>query len=139
MRYKRDLASVLRRMAEHFPCLVLSGARQSGKTTLLREVFGDYHYVSLDVPAQAELAERNPEQFLEENPAPVLIDEVQYSPGIFRNLKVVIDQDIDRKGIFILTGSQKFNLMKEVSESLAGRAGIANLENSLGSGTRRFL
>jgi predicted AAA+ superfamily ATPase len=85
--------------------------------------------VSLDLPSVAEQAERNPAQFLAENPAPLLVDEIQYAPGLFRHLKAAIDRDRHAMGRFILTGSQHFTLMKGIAESLAGRSGIAELEN----------
>lgn len=107
---------------------MLTGARQTGKTTLLRELFPRHHYVSLDLPSAAELAEREPELFLTQHPAPLLVDEVQYAPGLFRHLKIAIDSDRHATGRFILTGSQKFNLMKAVSDSLAGRCALLELE-----------
>lgn len=116
------------RLAAHFPAVVLTGARQTGKTTLLRARFPDHHYVSLDLPSEAQLAEDSPEQFLQRHPAPLLVDEVQYAPGLFRHLKVEIDRARDENGRFVLTGSQKFGLMRGVSDSLAGRCGVAELE-----------
>src|SRR6185437_347569 len=83
---------------------------------------------SLDLPVEAEQAEKEPETFLRRHPPPVLIDEVQYAPGLFRYLKVAVDASRTRHGQFLLTGSQKFTLMKSVSESLAGRADIVELE-----------
>jgi predicted AAA+ superfamily ATPase len=85
-------------------------------------------FVSLDLPTEAEQAEREPQSFLQRHQPPVIIDEVQYAPGLFRYLKVAVDASRDRNGQFLLTGSQKFTLMKSVSESLAGRADIAELE-----------
>jgi uncharacterized protein len=107
---------------------VLTGARQVGKTTLLRSLFPDYRYVSLDLLQDAEQAEHAPEEFLRRFSPPVVIDEVQYAPKIFRHLKVAIDANRNENGQFILTGSQKFTLMKEVSESLAGRCAVLELE-----------
>ena len=128
MLYKRGIKEVVLRQAQHFPAVVVTGARQSGKTTLLREAFSDYNYVSLDLPSEAERAEKDSQAFLSANPPPLIIDEVQYAPEIFRHLKVQIDNDRNRYGTFILSGSQKFPLMKEVSDSLAGRAGLVELE-----------
>src|SRR5260370_21737014 len=71
---------------------------------------------------------KEPQSFLSRHPSPVIIDEVQYAPRLFRHLKVVVDASRARNGQFLLTGSQKFTLMKSVSESLAGRADIAELE-----------
>ena len=84
--------------------------------------------MSLDLPNQAEQAEKEPGTFLQRHPPPVLIDEVQYAPGLFRHLKVAVDAHRTRNGQFLLTGSQKFALKKNVSESLAGRADIVELE-----------
>ena len=129
MQYPRRCAGRVIELARFFPTVVLTGARQSGKTTLLRKAFAEHRYVSLDLPSIAEQAERNPAQFLAENPAPVVVDEVQYAPGLFRHVKAAIDRDRHSMGRFILTGSQHFTLMKGVSESLAGRCGIVDLEN----------
>lgn len=119
----------LRSLARSFPALVLSGARQSGKTTLMGQTFSAYHRVSLDLPSRAEQAERDPSSFFRDNPPPLCVDEVQYAPGLFRHIKAEIDKDRHAMGRFILTGSHSFNLMKGVSESLAGRAAIIELEN----------
>ena len=125
------------RLARHFPAVVVTGARQTGKTTLLTRLFPDHNYVSLDLPAEAQLAEEDPQTFLIRHPAPLLVDEVQYAPGLFRHLKVEIDQNREASGHYILTGSQKFALMREISDSLAGRCGVLELEalsiNELGS------
>ena len=126
--FPREIAASVRRMARHFPAVVVTGARQTGKTTLLTKLFGDYNYVSLDLPAEAQLAEEDPQSFLSRHPAPLLVDEVQYAPKLFRYLKVEIDRDREMNGRFILTGSQKFGLMQGVSESLAGRCGVLELE-----------
>ena len=126
--FPREIAASVRRMARHFPAVVVTGARQTGKTTLLTKLFGDYNYVSLDLPAEAQLAEEDPQSFLSRHPAPLLVDEVQYAPKLFRYLKVEIDRHREINGRFILTGSQKFSLMQGVSESLAGRCGMLELE-----------
>jgi len=128
MYIERAAAKSLRQLARHFPAVVLTGARQVGKTTLLRKVFPHHTYVSLDLPSTAESAENEPEAFFRRYPPPVVIDEVQYAPGLFRHLKSAIDADRHATGRFILTGSQKFSLMQEVSESLAGRVGVLELE-----------
>ena len=118
----------MRRLARHFPAIVVTGARQTGKTTLLTRLFPDHNYVSLDLPAEAQLAEEDPEVFLRRHPAPVLVDEVQYAPKLLRHLKVEIDRNRESVGRYILTGSQKFALMREISDSLAGRCGVLELE-----------
>lgn len=124
----RKQEALLRKLCGQRPVLTLSGARQTGKTSLVRRLFPGHGYVSLDLPSEAEQAEKDPAAFLERHPAPVIIDEVQYAPGLFRHLKAVVDADRKAFGRFILTGSQKFALMREVSDSLAGRTAVVELE-----------
>jgi hypothetical protein len=124
----REIEARLNRSAKTRPVIVLTGARQTGKTSTFLRLFPGYGFASLDLPTEAEQAEKEPERFLLRHPAPVIIDEVQYAPGLFRHLKVAVDAHRARNGQFLLTGSQKFTLMKNVSESLAGRADIAELE-----------
>jgi predicted AAA+ superfamily ATPase len=124
----RDIQARLIRSAKTRPVIVLTGARQTGKTSTFLHLFPDYAFVSLDLPTEAEQAEKEPERFLQRHPPPVIIDEVQYAPGLFRHLKVAVDVHRKRNGQFLLTGSHKFTLMKNVSESLAGRADIVELE-----------
>lgn len=109
--------------------VVLTGARQTGKTSLIKRMLPEYQYVSLDLPSEATLAERDPEAFLRRYPPPLIIDEVQYAPAVFRHLKTVIDTRRTEQGLFVLTGSQKFSLMQGVVESLAGRIEVAELES----------
>lgn len=143
MRYKRDSSARILTLSRFFPAVVLTGARQTGKTTLLKTLFPTYNYVSLDLPSKAAEANHDPTLFLTKHKPPLIIDEVQYAPELFRHLKVVIDQDRDRNGQYILTGSQKFVLMKSVSESLAGRVGLAELDTlapeELGEDLKRFV
>ena len=124
----RALNPVSNAPRETRPVVVLTGARQTGKTSTFLRLFPKHAFVSLDRPAEAEQAEKEPGTFLQRHPPPVLIDEVQYAPGLFRHLKVAVDAHRTRNGQFLLTGSQKFTLMKNVSESLAGRADIVELE-----------
>ena len=125
----RQIESHLLAAANFFPSLVVTGARQVGKSTLLRKLFPHYEYVALDLPSDADQANKDPDSFFKRYSGHLIIDEVQYAPGLFRYLKNLIDQDRHSTGKYILTGSQKFTLMKEVSDSLAGRVGIINLEN----------
>ncbi len=118
----------LRRSARTRPVLVLTGARQTGKTSTLQRLFPEFGFVSLDLPTEAAQAEKEPEVFLRRHPAPSIVDEVQYAPALFRHLKVAVESGRSRYGQYLLTGSQKFTLMKGVSESLAGRADIVELE-----------
>ena len=120
--------ATIRELLSYFPALVLTGARQTGKTTLLKALLPEYSYVSLDLPSVAAMAEENPEEFFSRYPKPLIVDEVQYAPRLFRHLKARIDEDRHSMGSYVLTGSQKFTLMKEVSDSLAGRAAIVELE-----------
>lgn len=102
--------------------IVLTGARQTGKTSTFLRLFSKHSFVSLDLPTEAEQGEKEPRAFPQRHLPPVIIDEVQYAPGLFRHLKAEVDARRTRNGQFLLTGSQKFTLMKNVSESLAGRA-----------------
>ena len=136
---QRDIESRLRRSARTRPVVVLTGARQTGKTSTLLRLFPDYGFVSLDLPTEAEQAEKEPDNFLRRHPPPVIVDEVQYAPQLFRHLKVAVDANRTRNGQFLLTGSQKFTLMKSVSESLAGRADIVELETLSFAETRTAL
>ncbi len=113
-------------MAEHFPAVLVTGARQVGKTSLLRRLFPDAGYLTLDYPAYAEAAVTEPEALLARFSEPLIIDEIQYAPSLLRYLKVRIDED-RAPGRFLLTGSQTFSLMQGVSESLAGRCGAHRL------------
>jgi len=125
---ERAIEPHLRHSAKTRPVIVLTGARQTGKTSTFLRLFPKYSFVSLDLPTEAEQAEKDPRSFLARHPPPVIIDEVQYAPGLFRHLKAEVDAHRTRNGQFLLTGSQKFTLMKNVSESLAGRADIVELE-----------
>ena len=108
--------------------IILTGARQSGKTSLVRRVFPDHSFVSLDLPSEAEQAEADPGAFLARHGPPVIVDEFQYAPALLRHVKVAVDRERHRRGTFVLVGSQPFNLMKSVTESLAGRVSVLQLE-----------
>ncbi len=125
---ERALSGRILAVSRQFPALVLTGARQTGKTALLGNLFPKAAFVPLDLPSNAEEAEQEPERFLARHPEPLLLDEVQYAPALFRHLKVSIDRDRHRMGRFLMTGSQKFPLMQPLSESLAGRCAILELD-----------
>ena len=124
----RQIEPFLRQCASTRPAVVLTGARQTGKTSLVRRLFPDHAFMSLDLPSEAEQAELDPGSFLARHPPPVIVDEVQYAPGLFRHLKTAIDGNRRHAGAFLLTGSQPLALMQSVSDSLAGRAAIIELE-----------
>jgi predicted AAA+ superfamily ATPase len=125
---RRQFEDILRKSAETRPVVVLTGPRQTGKTSLVRRLFPGHAYVSLDLPSEAAQAEGDPIAFLQRHGERLIVDEVQYAPALFRNLKRVVDEHRDQMGRFILTGSQPFQHMLGVSESLAGRADILHLD-----------
>src|SRR6056297_1939086 len=110
------------------PAILVTGARQTGKSSLLQRMLPEANYVSLDRVVVAAEAEENPNRFLDRLQGPTIIDEVQYAPSLFRELKIRIDENRNDYGRWILTGSQRIQLMQEVSESLAGRISIFQLE-----------
>lgn len=125
----RIMESKLKYLSEHFPVVMVCGARQVGKTTLLNEFKSkneQIQYVTLDYPRLRMLAREDPELFLQQYQAPLIIDEIQYAPELLSYIKIRVDQ-AHRNGLYYLTGSQMFHLMKNVSESLAGRVGILSM------------
>ncbi|GHV54530.1 ATPase [Synergistales bacterium] len=126
---ERTLQPIVRKISEGFRVLLLNGQRQVGKSTLLSNMSKGTKrgYVSLDNMAARKLAQTDPELFLQQNPPPVIIDEVQYAPSLFPYIKIYADSHRDDKGAFWLTGSQKYKLMQGVQESLAGRIAIIDM------------
>ncbi len=123
----RTLEPLLKEALMQFPAVLVTGPRQAGKSTLLQQQLMTYRYVTLDDPLVRALAHHDPELFLSSYPAPLIIDEIQYAPSLLPYLKMRIDRDRHTYGQFVLTGSQIFQLMKGVSESLAGRIAILQL------------
>ena len=123
---KRALEVKLRDAAEHYPVVTLTGPRQSGKTTILRNTFPAYHYVSLEEPDERAFARSDPRGFLSRYKTEVIFDEVQRAPDLFSYIQTNVDEN-DAPGRFILSGSQNFLLLGSVSQTLAGRTSILHL------------
>lgn len=126
MYYKRHAEESLRKLSSMFGAVLVTGARQVGKTTLLKDIADGAAYVTLDDPLQLSGAARQSGTFFKDNPPPVFVDEIQYAPNLFPQIKIILDRE-KKKGQFYLSGPQQFKMMKNVSESLAGRLGILNL------------
>ncbi len=127
MYLERTLERHVREISDQFPVLLVTGARQVGKTTLLTELSGDERkIVTLDDPLNLNLARQDPALFMQKYTPPVIIDEIQYAPEILPYIKMAADRERNN-GMFWLTGSQQFQMMHGISESLAGRVGILNL------------
>lgn len=126
----RSLEKVVLQVTKEYPVVLISGPRQVGKTTMLKKLMEgtDRNYVTLDDLQERALAKNDPEMFLQLHKPPILIDEVQYAPELFSMIKLIVDKE-HRKGDFWLTGSQIFDLMKGVQESLAGRVAVLSLSS----------
>ena len=136
MYIKRVIEKTIKKMVNEFPVIVVSGARQVGKSTMLQMIKKDnMNYVTLDDLDARNLALSDPKYFLEQYSYPLLIDEIQYAPNLLPYIKMIVDDEkfkalknnAEVKSLFWLTGSQQFKVMKDVSESLAGRVGVLNL------------
>ena len=122
----RTLASLLEKSANQYPIVTVTGPRQSGKTTLVRSVFGRHDYASLEDPDLRAFAAEDPRGFLDQYTGPVVLDEVQRAPDLFSYIQTAVDDD-GGPGRFILSGSQNFLLLRSISQSLAGRSAILHL------------
>lgn len=122
----RTISKVIHKAIKTFPAIVLTGPRQSGKTTLLKHEFPNYQYASLENPDVRIRAKEDPNAFINQFEGPVILDEIQYVPELLSYIKSIIDEN-RIPGKWILTGSQNFSLMKNVSQSLAGRVAILTL------------
>lgn len=126
----RSLEKVVLQVSKEYQVVLISGPRQVGKTTMLKKLMEgtDRNYVTLDDLQERALAKNDPEMFLQLHKPPILIDEVQYAPELFSMIKLIVDKE-HRKGDFWLIGSQIFDLMKGVQESLAGRVAVLSLSS----------
>ena len=126
MYISRTIEKKVKELTKEFKVLVVTGARQVGKSTILKHCDSKRTYVSLGKPNIREFANSEPELFLQRYKAPVIIDEIQYAPILLDYIKEIVDNS-EKRGQYWLTGSQPFHLMKNVSETLAGRAAIINM------------
>jgi len=122
----RALEPTLRRAADNYPIVTLTGPRQSGKTTLVKAAFPNHSYASLEDPDQREFAISDPRGFLAQYNGPVVLDEAQRTPDLFSYIQTASDRKA-KNGQYVLTGSQSFLLMRTVTQSLAGRAAVLHL------------
>ena len=123
---KRAITSVLRKRVETSKCLLVTGARQIGKSTLIKHEFAEFNRANFDDRLTRMQAKEEPKLFFLNNPCPLFIDEVQKENGVLEEIKLIVDES-DERGMFILSGSQKLELMKGMSESLAGRVAVTEL------------
>jgi predicted AAA+ superfamily ATPase len=122
----RLIANKLKQLTSQYPVVAVTGPRQSGKTTLVRNIFPQRPYLSLEDPDVRSFALEDPRGFLSGNPDGIILDEVQRAPDLFSYIQTRVDE-IDKEGLYILTGSFNFSLMEGISQSLAGRVGLLNL------------
>ena len=123
---RRSIEDIVLKSEKTFKSILVTGARQTGKSTVLQKLFPEKKYVPVDDPFIEEQAVEQPEMFMMLNPPPVIYDEVQRAPNLFRYIKIKCDES-DEHGLFCLSGSQPLELMEGVSESLSGRIGIIEL------------
>ena len=127
MYINRTLEKHIKQLSNQFKVILVTGARQVGKSTLLKHCDPERNYVTLDDYRAREMALNDPELFLQRYKAPLIIDEIQYAPSILSYIKIAVDNS-DKKGQYWLTGSQQFHMMKNVTESLAGRVAMVDLK-----------
>ena len=138
MYINRAMQQALSNAAKHFPVVMLCGARQIGKTTLLEKICSDRNdvtFVTLDHPQLRMIAKEDPELFLNQYKTPLVIDEIQYAPELLIYIKMRVDKN-NEPGQYFLTGSQMFRMMRGVSESLAGRVAMLSMYSLSGSEIR---
>ena len=121
----RTLEATIREASQYFPVITVTGPRQSGKTTMLRHMFAQLPYYSLEDLDTREFAMQDPLRFLQLNANGMILDEVQNVPHLLSYIQGVVDNQPDRR--FILSGSSNFTLLRNVTQSLAGRTGVFEL------------
>ena len=127
MYIKRDLENKIIALSKEYSCLLITGPRQVGKTTVLQHLTApDRTYVTLDDLEERRMAKNDPALFLQIHDLPIFIDEIQYAPELFSYIKIAIDNGA-APGSFWLTGSQSFKMMELAQESLAGRTAILRM------------
>lgn len=122
----RQAAAILQNLVQGYPILAITGPRQAGKTTLAQATFPKKRYVSLEDPDEREFADQDPRGFLARFPDGAILDEAQRCPKLFSYLQTRVDAE-KRMGMFVLTGSQQFGLMSNITQTLAGRVGLVQL------------
>ena len=122
----RHAESTVEQLSKMFGAVLVAGPRQVGKTTMLKKITKDIHYTTMDDMVMMASAQEESGTFFKDNPPPVFVDEIQKAPELFPQIKMILDRD-HKKGQFFMCGSQQFKMMKNVSESLAGRIGLMTL------------
>jgi predicted AAA+ superfamily ATPase len=141
---KRHLESTIETISKQFKCVIVTGPRQIGKSTILNEVLPKikhFNYVKLDNDEIVNHAKNDPNGFLDSHPAPLFIDEVQKAPRLFSYIKSIVDRS-DERGQFVVTGSESFELMKGVGDHLSTRAAVISMQSlsiSEINGTENFV
>ena len=122
----RQIVNSINELKDKYPIIALTGPRQSGKTTLLKNLFSDYQYVSLEDPNSRDFAQNDPKGFLKNYAKKIIFDEIQRVPHLFSYLQGVVDAS-GQMGQFVLSGSQNFHLLQQITQSLAGRVALFKL------------
>lgn len=123
---KRNISKSIRKFTSKYPVIAVTGPRQSGKTTMLKHLFQDYRYVNLESPDSREFALNDPKGFLKQYDSYVILDEIQRAPELFSYMQAIVDEQ-KIMGQFIISGSQNFQLMENITQSLAGRVALFKL------------
>ena len=121
--YSRQIQPLLQTLIKQFPAILITGPRQVGKSALLQHISKEHQYITFDDPILLDQARNEPTLFMLNHQGKLILDEVQYAPELFSSLKLVIDKQ-KINGLFLLSGSQAFQLMQNVTETLAGRIAV---------------